>query len=367
MSENELLKSALHEQHVKAGAKMGDEAGWLMPLSFSGALEETAEVHRRAGVFDVSHFGRIRIRGDAALDLLERACTSDVAHQEDNTTAPTLLCNDSGGVIDLCRLIRLPDFWVLVTSPACRQKVLEHLTHLAGQFGAKVDDQTPKTSMLAVTGPTAGGILDAVLPFKVADMLAGEVKFGSIMIARYIAERVSFSGEWGAEVAVPNMLAGRAWRFITEKAGQNNIPPAGTVAWDVLRIEAGICRYGHELNETTDPYTCGLESAVDFGHDFIGAEAVAKVRDSGPTRKRVGLVLDEKDQPPDAPIPNMGSPVAKPGGREVGAVTSGTFSPTLQKAIAMAYVEAGASEVGTQLQTEGRLAGVVELPFYRAE
>ncbi len=195
MPESEsLLKTALHDKHVGMEAKLADEAGWDMPLSYCGALEEAAEVRRRAGVFDVSHFGRIRIRGDGALDLLERVCTADVAHQEDNTTLQTLLCNERGGIIDHCRLIRLTNFWVLVTSPACRAKVLEHLAQPAAEFGAKVDDQTLKTSMLAVTGPAAGEILDAVLPFRVGDLPDGAVKFGSLMIARYIAERMSFTG-----------------------------------------------------------------------------------------------------------------------------------------------------------------------------
>ncbi|MHC4295333.1 MAG: hypothetical protein ACYSTL_07085, partial [Planctomycetota bacterium] len=215
MGEQELIKTALHSRHVALEAKMGEEAGWCVPLSYRGALEEVTKIRRRAGVFDLSHYGRIRIRGDGALDLLERACTADVVHQEDDTTLTTLLCNERGGIIDVCRLIRLANFWVMVCSPGAREKVLEHLTLLGDQFAAKVDDQTPKTSMLGVGGPGAPQILDAVLPFSVSDLPAGIVKFGSLMVARYIAERIDFIGEWGVCVEIPNMVTARAWTFIT--------------------------------------------------------------------------------------------------------------------------------------------------------
>lgn len=329
---------------------MGCEANWEVPLSYRGVLDEVREVHRRAGLFDVSHFGRIRIRGDGALELLERACTADVAHQEDNTSIPTLLCNQRGGIIDYCRLIRLSNFWVLVSSPLARQSVLEHLGTLADEFDAKVDDQTAKTSLLEVTGPATADILDAVLPFCVGDLPDGTVKFGSLMVARYIAERVSASGEWGVAVSIPNMLATQAWGFITGKAGSNAVAPCGMGARDVLRIEAGLLRFGHEFNQTVDPITASLEDCVDFSHDFLGAEAIGKLKAKGPARKLIGLVLGapEGDACGDH-IPKQGTEILRKDGSEAGIVTSGAFSPTLEAPIALGYVGLDTAEVGTEL------------------
>jgi len=366
--DRQLLKTSLHSKHVAAGAKMGDEAGWEMPLSYRGALAEAQEVRNRGGLFDISHLGRIRIRGDGAVDLLERVCTADAAGQEDDTAAYTLLCNDRGGIIDHCMLARAEGFWLLTASAMNRHKVLDHLQARAGDFDVKIDDQTERTAHVAVAGPAAADMLDAVLPQKVSAMPPGAVKVGSLMIARYIVMRVGYCGEWSLEAIMPNMVAGQAWRFITEKAGANRIAPAGLLARDVLRIEAGLCRYGHELNETIDPVTAGLAAAVDFEHEFIGRDAVRAIREKGPSRKRVALVFAAPSGPPEATsIPKMGAPVSRSDGHEAGAVTSATYSPMLDRIIALAYVAADAAEAGTKLflRSGAQLqpARIVDLPF----
>jgi len=368
MAEDEPLRTALHDRHVAMEAAMGDEAGWRVPLSYRGALVEAAAVRVRAGVFDLSHFGRIRIRGDGALDLLERVCTGDVAHQEDDTTLETLLCNERGGILDSCRLIRLASFWVLVSSPPARRKVLAHLLGLAEQFGAKVDDQTLKTSMLAASGPAAAEILDGVLPFRPSALPNGAVKFGSLLIARYIAERVSLTGEWGVCVQVPNMAAAQAWRFITDKAGADAVAPCGMAALDILRIEAGLPRYGHEINETVDPIMAGLERRVDGGRDFIGAAAVRKITQTGAARKLAGLVLKTPVGAAEAGarICRQGAGVFRADGAEAGVVTSGTFSPALDAPVAMAYVARDLradSEVLVEVGEGRATAKVTKLPF----
>jgi aminomethyltransferase len=365
----ELLRSALHGQHIACKAKMSDEAGWSVPLSYVGALDEAAEARRRAVVFDLSHFGRIRIRGDQAVELLERACTADVAPQEDDTAAWTPVCNAAGGIIDRVRLIRLADFWVMVTGPMCRQKVLQHLQALAEGYAAKADDQTGGTSMLAVAGPEAAGILSAVLPLAVSDMKPGEAALGSFMIARYIADRTDFAGTWGLTVQLPNMLAAQAWKYITARAGSNTVPPAGMAAWDVLRIEAGMCRYGHEMNETIHPLTLGLASEVDFDHDFVGRDALLATRGRPLARTLAGLVLNAPQGRGQAKIPAQGTPVLAAGGSEVGTVTSGTFSPALDRPVAMALLAPAAARNGVSLTlalADGNApAQATDLPFVR--
>jgi len=354
-------RPALHDRHVAAEATMGAEAGWHVPLQFAGVAEEVAHVRRRAGVMDVSHIARIRVRGDQALAALERLCTMDVAHQEDFTAARTLLCNQAGGIVDDGFLVRLSEEWLLTCSPINYEKVLAHLEAVTGGMDVKISDQTTQTTHLAVTGPQALRLLDAVLPEKASALPPGGVKVGSLLLARYIAMRVGYSGQFCLEVILPNLLAWQAWRFITQKAGAHCTPPVGLAARDVLRIEAGLPRYGHEINETTDPFAAGLERLLDFDHDFLGRSALLERRRRPPSRRLTGLLGAA-----DGAIPALGSAVADAGGREIGAVTSGAFSPTLQRVIAMGYVT-NDTNVGTdvhvQTQDGPHAMQVTGLPF----
>ncbi len=333
---------------------MGEEGGWAVPVSYGYPLDEARTIRSRAGVFDLSHLGRIRIRGNGALELLERVCTADVAHQEDNTAMHTLLCNEAGGILDEAFLLRLESMWVLTTNAANREKLLAHLKN-QDVVGAKIDDQTAKVSQIAVAGPAAEKILGAVLPIPVTGLARGEAKMGSLMIANYIASRSGYCGQWMLEVMVPGMFAGKAWAYITQKAGENAIAPCGMAARDILRIESGLCRYGHEVNETIDPITAGLGGCVDFDHDFIGAAAVEKISQAGPTRRRVSLVLDtpcgdDTGQTVDVEaIPRLGAAITRTDGGEIGTVTSGTFSPHLRKIIAMGYVAASHAETDAEV------------------
>ena len=384
MTENQnLSKTALYEKHVALEATMADVAGWSMPLSYRSVLDEVGEVRSRAGIFDMTHIARIRIRGDGTLSLLERVCTHDVAHQEDDTAAATLLCNDRGGIIDVCHLLRLEDCWLLLASPINRAKVLEYLQPLAGQFGAKVDDQTQKGTMVSLCGPAAAAALDKVLPEMVSTLGAGAAKSGSMMMARYIVARVNFTGLWELLVILPSMFASQAWRFITEKAGKSVIRPAGLAARDVLRIEAGLPIYGHEVNETIDPFTAGLGGLVAMDHDFVGSAALKELSGKSPARKQVGIVLEEipeastlnlaadisepAKQPAGIFIPRQGAIVSRPDGSEAGTVTSGTYSPALGRIVAMAYVSADVASPESQIfivQDGTNHAGkVVSLPF----
>lgn len=348
--EQSLHQTPLHAKHVALEAKMEDVAGWHMPLSYGSALEEAHEARSRAVVWDVSHMGRLRIRGDGAIDLLERACTVDVAHQEDDTCVITPLCNERGGLLDLCRLVRLEDHWLLFTSPLGREKILSHLQGLAEALNAKVEDQTGKTALFDVAGPAAAKILDAVLPQKVSEIPAGGAATGSFMIAKYVATRMDFTGLWSLQVVVPAMLAGMAWDFITKKAGANAIRPAGLAARDILRLEAAIPEYGYEINETIDPFTAGLGAAVRGGRNFIGSGALEEIKRRGVARRLVAAVFDAAPTGGTAMlIPRQGEELFDASGAAVGTITSATFSPALERIVALAYVSAGAG-AGTRIQ-----------------
>jgi len=232
---DDMHKTPLHDAHLAAGAAMTQRDGWLVPEHYGDVDAEIDAARSRAAVFDASHLGRIRIRGDGALELLETHCTADVAHQEDDTALLTDIRDAAGQTIDTGFLIRLETFWVFTSSAAGREDVLAALSEAADGLGAKVDDQTFKTSMVTVVGPQAAGILDAFLPVKASSLSRGMVKQGSLMLARYIAARTGRAPLWSLEVTVPNMLVGQAWKFITQKAGDNALLPIGLAAVDALR------------------------------------------------------------------------------------------------------------------------------------
>lgn len=329
----------LHEKHRTMEARMGTIAGWSVPMSYTGPLEESAVALAGGAVCDVSYLSRIRLRGDGALDLLERACTHDVAHQEDDSAALSCLCNDRGGILDLGYLLRLERDWLWTGDAGNRGKTLEHLSALGEGLDVKITDRTTHTAQLAVVGPEAPRRLDAVLPFTVSDLSAGTVKAGSLLVARYTASRTGYAETWGLEVILPAMVASQAWRFITDKAGDNALPPMGAAARDILRIRAGLPRYGHEVNETIDPITAGLQRCVDLGHEFLGRDAVSAVVQKGPSRRPAKLSwTPPQQQSPAEAIGRLGDEVLDSHGNEVGRVTSGTLESQPPRAIALGYL-----------------------------
>ncbi|MCE5327635.1 MAG: hypothetical protein LLG01_14610 [Planctomycetaceae bacterium] len=270
-------KTALHDKHVEAGAAMSDVDGFLMPLHYGDATGEAAAAQTRAAVFDISSIGRIRIKGSGAVDLLERLCTADASHQEDDTSRLTLLCDAAGKIIDICMIARLEDEWLLTCSPSRRGAVMAHLDAQAGDFDVKIKDTTDSSTMLWLCGPQAGRILDGVLPEKVSPLKRGQGKSGSYVIAKYVATRTGLTKLWSLEVIFPNLLAGQAWRFITQKAGDNAIKPAGTQARDALRTQANLPAWGAGIDENTNPFAAGLARAIDFNHNFLGRAALEKL------------------------------------------------------------------------------------------
>ncbi|MCE5279111.1 MAG: hypothetical protein ABFD92_05075 [Planctomycetaceae bacterium] len=271
-------KTALHDKHVDAGAAMSETDGFLMPLHYGDAAGETDAARNRAAVFDISSIGRIRIKGSGAVDLLERLCTADAAHQEDDTSRLTLLCDPAGKIIDLCMIARLDDEWLLTCSPSRRAAVMAHLDTHAGDFDVKIKDTTEGSTMLWLCGPAAARILDGVLPEKVSPLRRGQGKSGSYVIAKYVAMRTGLTRLWSLEVIFPNLLAGQAWRFITQKAGDNAIKPAGMEARDALRRGANLPAWGAGIDENANPFAAGLARAIDFNHDFLGRTALEKLQ-----------------------------------------------------------------------------------------
>ncbi|HOB74086.1 MAG TPA: glycine cleavage system aminomethyltransferase GcvT [Phycisphaerae bacterium] len=356
-----MKRTPLFDFHIQYGAKMVDFAGWEMPLLYAGIVEEHHHTRQAASVFDVSHMGRIEFHGADVEKLLQRVCTRQLGDAQPGQSRYSHVCNESGGILDDVIVSRYPDHWMMVCNASNRERILNWLHRHAEGLDVRIEDITEATLMIALQGPQVIPLLSQKLPLPVADLKRYRFLTGSYMGITYSVFRSGYTGEDGVEIILPaNMAAMIAGYF--PGLEPENVKPAGLGARDTLRLEAGMPLYGHELDENTDSLTAGLGWCVDLNKDFIGAEAMRKRVAAGLERKLVGIELEGRR------IARHRASVFH-GGVPVGEVTSGTFSPTLQKSIAMAYVRADLAEPGTRLEVDvaGKPTGavVVKLPFYK--
>jgi aminomethyltransferase len=368
----QLKRTPFYEAHLKAGAKMVEFAGWEMPLLYNlpggggGIIAEHEHTRHAASLFDVSHMGRLKFTGPDAEAFLNRICTRNIAKAEPGQSMYSLVCNDTGGILDDVIVSRFDKYWYLVCNASNRDKLLAWFrTQIAAQ-GVRVtlDDETENTAMVAVQGPKAVGLLDDLLPEPVSELKRYHgTTMRLMMVISFQVFRSGYTGEDGAELVCGLSAAGMAANYLLKNDPENELlRPAGLGARDTLRLEAGMPLYGHELNESTDPLSAGLAWAVDLHKDFIGAAALRKVQEAGPRRRLVGLFIDG----PRAARPEM---TVLHNGAPVGRITSGAMSPTLKRCIAMAYVDAALAAPGTALTVDCRgtplAATVTPLPFYK--
>lgn len=360
-------KTILNEAHRALGAKMVDFGGWDMPIHYGSQIEEHHQVRRDAGMFDVSHMTVVDLHGDNVRPFLRRL----VANSVDKLKKPgkalyTCMLNEQGGVIDdLIVYFLSEDFFRLVVNAATREKDLAWIKEQAAAFGVDVIERS-ELAMIAVQGPTAR---EKVLSLLREDDRAHIGKLGKFAAAdaqtvdgiELFIARTGYTGEDGFEVVVPQDKAAALWYALL--AG--GVKPAGLGARDTLRLEAGMNLYGQDMDDAVTPYEAALAwtVALDEGRDFIGRGALERQQSEGVPRQMVGLVMDEKG------VLRHGQKVLTPHGE--GEVLSGTFSPTLGKAIALARVPAGDIPVGTpgiiSVDIRGRQVPVraVKLPFVR--
>jgi aminomethyltransferase len=231
-------ESPLAKTQRQLGAEMTSLADWTVAANFGDLDAEIDAIQNRAAVYDLSHLGRLRVRGDDALALLETCCGEDVARLEDDTVTPLPIRNAAGDELAIICLSRLDGMWLVTTPAGQRETILTALQEAndAAGLSAKVDDQTLKTTHLAVAGPAARELLDGLLPEAPSQLARGQARMGTLMIAKYIALRTGRLPQWSLEVIIPNMMASPAWGFITTKAGkgEKTLPPVGTQAVDAL-------------------------------------------------------------------------------------------------------------------------------------
>jgi aminomethyltransferase len=360
-----LLKTCFYDFHVRQGARMVDFGGWAMPLSYRGIIAEHEQTRKAASVFDVSHMGRLQFSGPDALRFLQHVCTRDLSRATVGQSLYSLICNPQGGVLDDVIVSRFDKHWLMVCNASNRLKLLDWFKTNSTEFNFQLKDQTQETAMIAIQGPKVIALLDDLLPEPVSSLKRYHCMTQSYLIAKFTVFRSGYTGEDGVEIICGSTIAQMALNMLFKQGRdvrEAPLQPAGLGARDTLRMEAGMPLYGHELSETIDPISAGLQWAVAGEKPFIGSSSLAEIRRNGPARKLVGLALEGPR------IARQGMTVWG-GEKEVGVVTSGASSPTLGRVIAMAYVNADVAAEGTALEVDVRgtrtPAAVVKLPFYK--
>lgn len=359
----------LSQWHIDRGARMVEFAGYEMPIQYSSIVQEHTATRSSAGVFDISHMGRLRFEGNRAHELLSHLLTRDVAKLKLGQVRYSLMCNEEGGILDDVLVSRLESpssrqYFLLVVNASNRAKITKWLQpHLADYPDVAVSDVTDLTTMISVQGPNSARIVERLFDPAVTKLKYYQSLVTDQMNKPCVVSRTGYTGEDGYELIVRNEDAVRVWENVMLAGREHAIAPVGLGARDTLRLEAGMPLYGHELSEHIDPFTAGLDFAVNLENRiFIGSEALAK-RKANPTDTcRVGLRLNGKRPArEDAKLVDRDS-------RVIGTVTSGTFSPTLQTPIAMAYIHREMAHIGTQIDVDIRgskaSAEIVPIPFY---
>jgi aminomethyltransferase len=355
----------LNDFHESLGAKMIDFGGWFMPVQYRGIIEEHLHTRSKMSVFDVSHMGRLRVQGEGAEALLQWVCTRDLSGTDVGQAKYTHVCREDGGILDDVIVGRDAENWQVVCNASNRDKIVAWLnTHAEGR-DARIEDETLDTVMLAIQGPAAIAFVESIVPLELSPLKRYRFLTGDFMGIGYSVYRTGYTGEDGVEVIVPSGAAGMLLPMLFGEALQadGDCKPAGLGARDTLRLEAGMPLYGHELTEEVDSLSAGQGWCVHLDKkDFCGADAMRAQRDAGLKKTLVGLEVEGRR------IARQGYGIVS-GGRVVGEVTSGAWSPTFEKSIAMGFVETELGAAGTTLSIDlGRKAvgaRVVSLPFYK--
>jgi aminomethyltransferase len=357
----------LQDFHEKNG-HLTEFAGFSLPIWFKGIIPESLAVRNAAGIFDVSHMGRATIAGKNSQQLLDHITTNDVAALEYGQGQYSLICNEEGGIKDDVLVFRLQrEEYLLVYNAGNRQKDYDWITDNSRGLDVEIADISDGVAMFAIQGPMARALVQHLS----TDDLLSIPRFGCSWTRlagfRALVSRTGYTGEDGFEVLVWDSPlseptnAKAVWDKLLETGKASGLEPCGLGARDLLRLEAGLCLYGTDMDEHTNPYEARLGFVVKLHKEFIGRHKLSKIRETGPSRIRVGLVMERRV------IPRHGFQIFHQT-KNVGAVTSGSLSPILNTGIAMGYAERDAAVDGTefyiQVRDRSEKARVVKPPFY---
>lgn len=363
----DLKKTPLYQEHTDLNGKMVDFGGWALPVQYSGILDEVEAVRKRVGLFDVSHMGEIMVRGEGALDWLNSMVTNDVTKLVDGQILYAPMCYPDGGVVDDLLIYRFSaQEFLLVVNASNTDKDWEWLVRHKGE-GVELENVSSETAQLAIQGPLAQQVVQ-----KLTDKDLHEIKFfyfaRDVRVAGVscLISRTGYTGEDGFELYCAPSDVCALWRELLAAGKEEGLLPCGLGARDTLRFEANLPLYGHEISQEISPLEGGLGFFVKMKKaDYIGKEALKAQKEEGLKRRVVGLTMVDKG------IPRAEYPVFNAEGKEVGFVTTGSFSPTVNANIANAMVDIEYIEVGTPLWVGVRKrrleARVTKLPFYKRE
>ncbi len=366
-----LAQTPLFDWHVSRKARMVDFAGWSMPVQYSSIVDEHNAIRNPVGVFDISHMGRLRFDGSGAAQFLDRLLTRRVVGLEPGLIRYSLVTNEAGGILDDVLVYHLVEadgkpFHLLVVNASNRLKIVDWIEkNLQETDAVHFADQTIETAMIAVQGPRALQTLKPLVNVSLDEMRYYSGQAAQIAGHDGYVSRTGYTGEDGCELIVAAEVATSVVEQLFEAGSEFGITAIGLGARDTLRLEAAMPLYGHELSESIDPFQAGLGFAVHLkDREFIGSDALRNLKQQPPKLVRVGLELSGKRAAREH------YPVVA-NNESVGEVTSGTFSPTLGRPIAMAYVDPKVAYAGTELAVDIRgrqeAARVVALPFYKRE
>ena len=354
----------LNDKHLDLGAKMVEFAGFSMPILYSNLKEEHHCVRKGVGMFDVSHMGEFFIEGPQAYELLQWITSNNVAALSDGRVQYTCFPNKEGGIVDDALLYRIrEEKYMLVVNASNLEKDL-HWINEHNTFNAQVTDLSDEYALLAVQGPKATKVLQTLCDTNLSDISYYHFEIGTFAgFDNVIISNTGYTGSGGFELYIKNQDASALWDQVMKAGEVEGIKACGLGARDTLRLEKGFCLYGNDINDTSSPIEAGLGWITKFDHPFIHSQYHAELKTNKPSKKLVGFELIDRG------IPRQHYPILDENGAEIGIVTSGTMSPTLNKAIGMGYVKSTHSRIDSELFIKIReksiKAKVCKLPFLK--
>jgi aminomethyltransferase len=357
-----MKNTALTDIHIKEGAKMVPFAGYNMPVQYVGINAEHETVRNGVGVFDVSHMGEFIVKGDHALELIQQVTSNDVAKLYDGKVQYSCLPNMDGGIVDDLLVYRIDDkTYMLVVNASNIEKDWDWISKF-NTMGADMKNISDRTSLLAIQGPKAAAALQSLTDIDLASMEYYTFKKGVFAgIDNVVVSATGYTGAGGFEIYFDNANAGHIWNAIFEAGKSFGIKPIGLGARDTLRLEMGFCLYGNDIDDTTSPLEAGLGWVTKFNKEFNNSASLQQQKQEGIKRKLVGFEMIDRG------IPRHDYEIVDADGNNIGRVTSGTQSPSLQKAIGMGYVKTEFAKEGTEIFISIRdnkiKAKIVKPPF----
>ena len=359
-----MKNTALTNTHIALGAKMVPFAGYNMPVQYVGINAEHETVRTAVGVFDVSHMGEFILKGEGALDLIQKVCSNDASKLYEGKVQYSCLPNEQGGIVDDLLVYRMDEkTYMLVVNASNIEKDWDWISKF-NSFGVDMKNISDRTSLLAVQGPKAAKALQSLTNIDLSAMEYYTFVKGTFAgVDNVVISATGYTGAGGFELYFDNEHADKIWKAIFEAGAPFGIQPIGLGARDTLRLEMGFCLYGNDIDDTTSPLEAGLGWITKFTKDFVNSSNLAAQKEAGLKKKLVGFEMIDRG------IPRHDYEICDASGTVIGKVTSGTQSPSLQKAIGLGYVQSDFAKEGAEIFINIRenlvKAQVVKFPFYK--